>query len=257
MNKGLLYEYTGILNGSVNGFSQIYFNNGRRDASKNALEVIRYAVEIFLHWTPEQTKAYLDEKVIGKMKLDKAAGFIDYPAGLDPNKDYWYISHLLYPDIIPFSEEDVTIKIYQDILKDVEDGGRYRFPKGFFDGIDGRKRAKICLRYLIHHYESFDNTKDMYRYFSTRSAINDLNRYGLKLVWKNVFDSPVIFLHESLKDDEKNEFLFHYYEFLYRFDEYRYMKDRVNKIKDNQDVVPLAVQNDIRLFMTNYELLTT
>lgn len=232
IQKGLLYEYTNILTGAAKNFSNAYFSGGPINNNKTALNVIRYAVEIFLHWTPQEVKNYLNENVIDKMKLKRVLAYISFPPGLDPNKDYWYISHMLYPKEIPFSTEQVTIFVYERLLRGLEANQSVRFPKFMFDNYDGKKRAEACFRYLLSHYESFETIEDMYRFFSTYQGEQELTKYGLTLAWKNVYSSPVIFLHESLPKEQRNELFFHYYEFQYRYRETTNNRKRIRTISD-------------------------
>lgn len=216
-DKGLLFEYIKILLGKTSSFSSVYFSRGVMGNNRTALEVFRYAIEYFLHWTPEQTKTYLNADVIKKLKLDKVMVYVSFPPGLDLTQDYWYIAHLLYPKQIPCSLEDTTLYVYKRLLKGPKDGGLYRFPKHFFDGNDGRKRACICFRYLLAHYEVFDDIKSMYEFFSTEKGEKELDKYGLRLVWRNVFESPVLYLHETLPVSQRNELYYHFYECQYQY----------------------------------------
>lgn len=232
IDKGLLYEYINIHSGAAKNFSSAYFSGGPSRNHEIALRVIKYAVEIFLHWTPEEVKNYLNKDVIEDMKLKRVMSYISFPPGLDPNKDYWYIAHMLYPDELPFSMEDVTLFVYKRLLRGIESGKSVKIPKFMFDNHDGRQRAQLCFRYLLSHYIPFKTPEDAYAFFASSRGEQELNKYGLTLVWKNIFGSPVSFLHNSLPQEKRNDFLYHYYEFQYRYREMNSNRKRFKVIND-------------------------
>ena len=58
---------------------------------------------------------------------------------------------------------------------------------------------------------------EMYAFFASPAGIRTLNQHGLKHIADSIFESPVQFLHMSLPDDMKDEFLYHYYTFQWMY----------------------------------------
>ncbi len=218
VNKGLLYEYTNILMGQSSAFSAAYFSRGSITNPLMAIEVFRYAIEVFLHWTPEEAVTMLNNDVMKEMHLDKIKSYLPIPYGFDYRDDYRWLVHLVYPSKVPYNEEDAVIDTYKAVLKGKANGGLSKFPKGYFDGKSGRERAFICLRYFINLKGNFNNMEEAYAFFASPEGTKAINSNGLKLVLRDVFQSPVQFFHKSLPADQRDEFLFHYYEFQYRYD---------------------------------------
>ncbi len=217
-NKGLLYEYMRVRKGNIkNGkpetFSNTYFGPAREKSERMAIELFRMVVEIFLHWSPIDCKERMSWKIIEIMKLTDIYKYLPFPPYLDREKDYWYIAHILYPAEIPFSSRQLTIEVYKRIL----DGELYKFPKKFFDSADGRERACICLNYYLEHYESITSIEELYKYFASNEGKAAIESHGFRVVWNQLFGSPVAFLHEALSESDKDELLFHYYEFEYQY----------------------------------------
>lgn len=229
-DKGLMYEYTRVKSGCLDSkgkkrisFSKDYFGASAPDSERNAIEVFRIAVEVFLRWSPEDCKERLNKDIVSAMSLDKPYKFLPFPPYLDRDTEYWYVAHILYPDRIPFDGNKITRDVYINILND----SKYKFPKKFFDSADGRERAGTCLRYYIEHYEVFHSIPDMYKYFASPEGRKALDNHGLRLVWTQVFGSPVRFLHESLDPQQRDDFEFYKNEFLYRYGLQQKILDKV------------------------------
>lgn len=218
INKGLLYEYTNILMGQTSAFSAAYFMRGSITNPLMAIEVFRYAIEIFLHWTPEEAVTMLNNDILKEMHLDKIKNYLPIPYGFEYHGDYRWLVHLIYPSKIPYNEKDAVIDVYKAVLNGKANGGLRKFPKGYFDGKSGRERAFICLRYFIGLKGNFKNIEEAYAFFASPEGTKMINNNGLKLVLRDVFQSPVQFFHKSLPEEYRNDFLYHYYEFQYRYD---------------------------------------
>lgn len=232
-NKGLLFEYIKVLEGQASTFSNVYFIKGSEKNHESALQIFRFAIEYFLHWKPEDAEKQLNQDIISKMRLEKVYKYINFPPELDPEKDYWYVAHLLYPSKIRYDMEQLALDIYKKVLLGKDNKGLYKFPKHFFDGADGRLKATVCLHYLIDKYEVFGSVKEMYAYFASDKGRKDLDDHALRLVWRNVFTSPVIYLHETLPAEQRNEFWFHYYEFVFRYQEEEKNEKRMKQLAAN------------------------
>lgn len=220
-NTGVLYEYELILLCKKNSFSPYFFNFSPEYNERMALDVFRYAIEYYLNWSPKEASIYLDKDVLDMMKLTQILKFIRFPCELDPNRDFFYIAHLLYPKIIHFDEKELILRTYKEVLS----GKLYKFPKEYLSDSMGMTRACICLQYMISQYLQFSSIEDMYHFFSTSEGTKTLKKYRLYAICTDMFEYPIDFLHESLSTKQKNEFFYR----LNRF--YLKNKEQLNKIK--------------------------
>ena len=140
-----------------------------------------------------------------------------YPEGEDVLKDdnYAFFVHLLYPKEIPYSRDKLVRRLYQE----VREGKRPRFPKKYFDGYEGRKKAAVCLNYLMQQElpGHFHEIREMYEYFASKEGYDLIVDNALALPLKTIFKTPILFFHESLPPDERDPLWFHYAEFEYLF----------------------------------------
>lgn len=89
---------------------------------------------------------------------------------------------------------------YERVLK----GERKRFEKGFFEGEDGRERAKICFREMLKKIGSLENVKQAYDLFASEAGTRVLEDYKLRSAGRNLYAFPIDFLHQSLPEAERN-----------------------------------------------------
>lgn len=227
-SKELIYEYIQIRTGQKDVFSNKYFGRISRELKeRNTVNFYKDVFEIFLRWTPGQVKAFLTLDVLKAMKIDTLFSNLPLPPEMTEsyNKrwlDYAYVAHILYPDAVPYDKDALTLKVYKDILSD----SLYSFPKRYFDGYDGGKRALTCFRYMVENFETFKNTEEYYAYFASQQGRRDIDKYKLTTVMHDVFGSPVRFAHEALPDGIRDEALFHFYEFSYQYgrEEQKYLQ---------------------------------
>jgi len=221
MQKGILFEYELILLGKKNFFSPYFFSFGNDYNERMALDVFQYAIEVYLRWSPEETATYLTIDIIKLMKLDSILKYIRFPAELIPERDLFYIAHLLYPKKVPFNEKELILRTYKEVLS----GQLYKFPKEYLSDSLGMIRACICFQYMVSQYLSFKSIDDMYNHFCTSKGTKDLKKYRLYAICTDMFEFPLDFLHEALSVRQKNEFLYHYHRFCLK------NKEQLNQLK--------------------------
>lgn len=221
--KEILYEYDLIYLGKKYEFSKSFFSNNTRHNEALAIGVLKHAIEYYLKWTPEVTVKFLNEEIIDLMKLKQVMNYIKFPKELDPKKDYFYVAHLMYPDIIPYNVKDIVIKGYKRILK----GEKCKFMKNYMSGIGGYINAEICFQYMLEQYLQFSSIEEMYNYFSSPEGIKTLRQYRLLGICTDMYESPLEFLHQSLTNEQKDDFWYHYY----RFNESN--NNQIKKMKKN------------------------
>lgn len=223
-NTGILYEYELILLNKKNSFSPYFFNFSPDYSEQMALEVFKYAIEYYLGWSPKEAAIYLDKDVLDMMKLSPILKYIRFPCELDSNRDFFYISHLLYPKIIKFNERELILRTYKEVLN----GDLYKFPKEYLSDSMGMTRACICFQYMISQYLQFRSIKEMYDFFSTSEGTKVLKKYRLYAICTDMFEYPLDFLHESLPINQKNDFF-------YRINRFNLKnKEQLNRMKKNK-----------------------
>lgn len=213
LNQALINEYENILLGKKQNFSSFFFEKGEYANEQNALLVFKYAFEYYLKWDPLTLRDVLDFETLKKLKLHLLLKYVRFPAELDPEVDLFYIAWKLYPSVINFSQRDLIVRVYDNLLN----GKISKFPKDFFTGSMGIVRAGVCLQHLLSNYMQFGNLEHIYSTFGKKDIMNTLKKYKLNVVCKDVFDSPVDYLHLSLPKEQQNECYFSYYKFWYLY----------------------------------------
>lgn len=131
MDKILLHEYEEICLGNRRNFSNYFFSGSKYKEEKTALSIIRYAIEERLHWTPNEMKEYFNKDIAKLLHLEEVIKHIEFPPELNPEKDFYYLAHKLYPKRtnseykgrdgkkesgIDFNEKELVVKTYQKIM---------------------------------------------------------------------------------------------------------------------------------------------
>lgn len=207
----LLYsEYDQIMIGKRNYFSEFFFKYDKNENMKNALVVMRYAFCSYLRWPPEVLMKCLNREIMEKCHLQTLMQYIDYPIEYKKDTDYYYLVTLIFRrHKLTFS--DKTIHTYENILAK----NTPKFAKDYFVGYYGKLRACICLQYMINHYVDFHTINELYYIFSSEKGYQILKEMRLLPVCKNIFDTPVDYLHYILPDESKNYLYYYFYKYKY------------------------------------------
>lgn len=211
MNDVLIAEYEQMLLNDSKSFPSEFFKYTPEVNMSQALTVIRYVLEKYLRWDPIKIRDLLSYPILEKLKLMPFMQYIIFPVELDPHTDLFYIAWLLYPATVHISQKDLILNVYKKLL----DGSLAKYPKEFYTGTIGELRAILCLRYVLEHEYEFESIEDMYSYFASNKINNALKKYKLEIICRDLFGTPVEFLHEALSDNQKDEFLFQYNRFKY------------------------------------------
>lgn len=210
--KSAISEYEDTLIGKRKAISAFYFSYGKSENAKLALQIMRYAFETYLKWSPLVLRNYLSHDVLERLKLKSLLRFIPFPPELDAKEDLFYIAWLIYPETIHYGKKDLTLRVYRNLL----DKKIQKFPKEFFTGRDGITRSQICLRYMIEQHLNLTSVKSLYEYFSTEECTKALRTYKLLTVCRDLYDSQMEYLHNSLAKEQRDTFWFRYYDFALR-----------------------------------------
>ena len=205
----LNYEYEQVLLGNKTSVTNYYFKFGESSPQHYALGIIKFAVENYLRWDPITFRDYFTKEVSEKLKLEPFMKYIEFPPELNKSQDYYYLAHLIYPNKVEFSEEALILRTYKDILE----GKLKKFPKEYLSGSRGMLRAGICLQYMLNTYFAFPSTQAIYEHFASPDGMKDLKKYRLAPISSEMFNYPIDYVHESLPQDQRDEFWYHYYKF--------------------------------------------
>lgn len=202
--------YEQILIGELKSFPVGFFNISKAEDQKNAVELFKYAFKYILKWDWATCEKAIDNDIIKLMKLDKIVKYLDIPTGYEGHISPRYYAHIVYPSKIKFSLEEFDIGIYKDVCNGVSN-----YPKKFFQDEIGYNRALNCLFYAIKTGKSYRSLEHIYSEFSINGM--EILKNNRLLLAANLFETPVDFLHETLADDQKDDFLFFYYKFRYMY----------------------------------------
>lgn len=211
IKPGLLYAYIEYAVSGDTSFSAAYFSGPF--AKENALNVCRYAFEILLGWSPQDVRDGLSAQLLHELKLDPFVALLDMDPEILAIDHYIYLAHMMYPEEIKYSKRDLAVHVYDMVLSKKKP----RFPKNYFDGFEGRLRARYCFAELVKRNcaGQFNSIQEGYAFFTSVKGIDMINKNALGFVLRSVFVSPVLFYHLSLPASDRDEFWFHYYNFLY------------------------------------------
>lgn len=207
----IISEYEQVLIGNQ---SQISSSNFIFDDAANeriALHVFRFALEKLLGWNPQESLRHLSLQVIKDMRLKQLLNYIQLPSELT-KEDTEYIVHLLYPKVIPYNFSKYVIRTYQNVMS-----GKMKYPKDYMFGNKGLLRAGICLQHVLQEKKLFHSVQEMYEFFACPEGFDFLKENKLYQLYRSFYDTPVEYLHYSIPDKLKDDFLFHFYLFSYRY----------------------------------------
>lgn len=218
-NKLLLYQYEMLLLGQKDCIPTCLFTNSDKQnsshvAEKRALNVCRFALESYLHWTPEESFECLTSSVINKLQLKNVLAYIDFPPEFPKTsrEGLQYLVSLIYPQKYRFNKKEAVIQMYEKVLnREV-----FKYPKNWADGADGILRSRICLSHVISKYLCVSSIDELYRLFSGKSGEKIMTKYRLT-PFSYIYEYPIAYLHESLDSTQRNEFLFQKYLFEARY----------------------------------------
>ena len=200
---GFIADYEEVLLGKKGKYSFWYCTGNAEYDEKLALDVMRYAFEKLLKWTPEMINECKDIAVLEKMKLYYIyKQKIIHPYRKTQFSIFNLIASKMYPDKITLDGKSNTISIYKKVLS----GEYVKFPKNFFSTTEGILKFGYCLRYALTEIIGFTSAKELYDMFSEPSIKTVLEKIKLLNVYSLFFETPVDMLHycipKALRDDD-------------------------------------------------------
>ena len=207
----LLNAYNDMLTGKKNLPGTYYFRSEQSGGinEKNALSLIRYALEYLMGWDTITSLCKFDWYIIKKLKLEKIIRYISYPVSVAQG-DTRYILSLIYPDAIQYPEPEQIKATYMKVLEH-----DMQFPRGFFSGEKGLWRYQVCLKYVLTHFISFHTLPDIYEFFLKPESSCFLERYRMRgpAVQYEIDLFKVLY---QITCQEQNSMLYYcYYEFIH------------------------------------------
>ena len=210
INRAIYYEYEQLLLGHTKELSSFVFPESKEMAQKMVLDIFRYAFESYLGWTPEDVRDNTDMSVLDIMKLRPLLKFITFPPEADDRLLFLYIASMLYPERIRYGEKEAVISIYKRINSKGPDR-ILKYPKEFFSGLSGKRRLKMCFGYMLENFLPVTRIEVLYQIFGGAKGVRYLKRYKLMSACQNMYDSPLEMLHDTLSEEQRDEYLFRWW----------------------------------------------
>lgn len=204
-----IYEYERVLIERRKVFPNYIFADYRDTKETIALDIIRYGIKKYLGWNAERAKTNLTYALLKKIKVYDLIGYICHPPEIDLYTDLFFIINKLYPSGEDFNFRDQVIGTYKKVLK----GQLSRFPKGFFEGVNGELRAALCLQYALNNQKVFSSLEDGYAFFASPKGPAFLKEAKIFGPVNTLFTTPLEYFHYSLGEDLQSEFFYNFYNF--------------------------------------------
>ena len=196
--------------------SNLYFRGLTRERQQLlALEVIRFAVENYLRWEPEDVARYMSREVLDKMRLSSVVKrYIDFPVEYSKEYELTYLCYLLYPDVYHLDMEEQVMHLYGKIMN----GELANFPSQWMESDQGIMRFQIIFCYVLSGLR-YSSIEDAYRDFASPEGPKIMKKYKIYNFATKIFPDVFSAFHYSLPeyDDDgeplRNDFLFNYLQF--------------------------------------------
>lgn len=195
--RDICFIYDSVWAGMYADFKPFYDESDPKMDPEDILEICRYAFSKYLRWSPDVIHTYMTEDILKRMKLYSLVMKVyPFPNELSDSMKLQYLIGMLYPKYYHFDKAESTEETFAELVEQKQD----KAPKGFFANTEeGKKRAKICFRYMINHYKIFSTREDIFRYFNTVEGRKYLAAVKLKQSAKN-FGTMADLIYESLND---------------------------------------------------------
>lgn len=178
-----------------------YFRHADTRNEELALFMFHYAFENILHWDPVDVVNGASKDLINVLRLVLPYSSVKFPRELKSNKDYFYLAQKLYPHLQTYDIRHLVELTYKNVIGKKEG----KFPKEYFVEKEGDIRACICLQYVLQHYFSFRDSKEMYDTFADEKQANALlSEYKLLKACRMLYKTPLDYLHATVPNRQKD-----------------------------------------------------
>lgn len=180
------------------------------EKERDALSVVRYIVENVLGWTPEEAMVHITTDIGRRLRMDALLKYVDSPMEVMLSEDYRWLIHKAYPSQTRYDTQEPLFNMYHKIIS----GEIKRFPRNFFMGKDGRKKASALFRDYISRNIPAGSISELYDIFSnSANGWNILRNAHLYHETAPYYSSPLEFLHDTL-GQEADRLLYSYYQYM-------------------------------------------
>ncbi len=200
------------------------------------VEIWRYVIEEFLHYDAETALAYIDDKMVRTLKLDKTVCLFGCGLKDRTRPGYAFVLQFLYPSAIKYAED----KHMKDLC---EYAKRTRTPlarsyfwsqeeyneraekrreaavasgKKFNDSYNnrqiyrGRQNAIVCMQQIIYgHFFGNCSTEELYETFGNEDKAKEIiNKFGkiYEYIIPKYYPTSLEYLHDALYSQDKSDF---------------------------------------------------
>lgn len=204
----IVYEYEQILLGKKQKYISSFIGTDiqKKDAAGT---ILYYAINNILHWDPETAKANLTGEIIKELKLETVLKILELPYTKLDIFTVQKILELAFPGNVKYSFSRQTIDIYTQVLNIDGQSHIPEFPKGFFSGEDGLRRASICLMYAVSATLYDKTLRQLYDFFASPACNKWLRKMRLAGNIKKLYDDPLEYFHYSLPIKQRNYIYFY------------------------------------------------
>lgn len=216
--ESVVFEYENILLGKKKCYSHSF--NGTDKERRQAFGYLwNYIITHLLKWEPEDVPIHLTKELIYQLHAEQSFKHIDRRIGTIKNINYQYLLALAFPDKYTYDIRKQCLDELEHVMGTGRYAGcteKYQWPKKFFNGPEGVQRAEIVLNLIIGSYFEWNTIPQMYEYFSDKKrGMAFLKKYHIQSNAKILFnDSPLEYMHYSISDTMKNDFLFNNYTYM-------------------------------------------
>ena len=210
-----IYEYEELLMGKRNRF-ECSMQGTQEENCQEAGNIWRYAVLHLLHWTPKEAVEHMNYDIVRMLYLDKTFKAIGFKRTNNYNPDFKYALQYAFPDeeCCRMDLNAQAISEYKHVAKLGEwanDTITYKYPKKFFIGENGVKRANYIMRFVVRQYlAGIMSRREMYAFFADRrKAKKWLVGKCLESPVTIIYQSPLDYFHFSQKFNEQDDVLYY------------------------------------------------
>lgn len=179
-----------------------------RDKLEQAKAYVKTAIEKGLGYTFEVAVDRVTYEQLEKLGcINAIKKYFEVPSGVDIKRDTdWIVSYAFNKE---YDYKTFALRLY----KRIRNGKLRGFPRNYFEGMMGKRKAAVILRDFISTDIVAHDMNELYELFASRSIYSALDKAGLADVCTNYYASPLDFLHESLSPSERSTMLYNIYSY--------------------------------------------
>lgn len=191
------------------GKRKISLNGSALEKESAVRDIANYIVVDLLGWDAEETEDHMTWEIIKATRFDELYKYLHFPSDIDPRKDLDYMACLAFRGH-NYNIRKQILRVYRRILNGEEE----RFPKKIFDGPRGNEKGAILLNEFMSNNIIAHDAEDLYKQFADSAKMNYAFRKAhIYAMAKHLYPTPLDFLHHSLSEEEKDDFLYAFWQY--------------------------------------------